>query len=360
MSRPVFTEEQLRSAVIEYAEALYASDPERVPEHIFSERYETRKRQIIEMARELGSKRRRRAVLRKTLRSAAAAAIVVIISFALVMTFSQTVRAAVLNWFVETYNKIIYFRFDHEEDGKGVIICEPGDLPEGFVRTSAERSGSHAVKTYKDPETGEYIIFEYYRPSEDQIREAQKPADASETYLIFDYYEAYYTESGRCRQLRWYDPDRDLVFCAGSDINDKEAFINAFKEIDLRLPHYEPDWIPEGYEEYERSDDYPSFCIHYSDKEGRRPIYYYVYDMAESDMIFVQKGVGEETDDAVYEKIQIGSMPAYYCPPTEHDGGAELIIIDEKDHFIYCITADLSEEELIRMAESIKCSETSW
>ena len=359
MSRADFTEEQLKAAVIAYAEALYAPEPEGVPEHVFSERYEERKRQNIELARKLDAKRRRRAAARKALRSVAAVFVILVISFAMIMTFSQTARAAVLNWFTETYNKIVYIRFNHVEDDHAVLICEPGALPEGFERTDVIHSGFYFKKTYRNNETGEYIKFEYYKPTEKQLAKMAKNGENAEKYLIFDYYEAYYTEASGKKKLCWYDPDRNLAYFVESDMRDKDALINAFTEITFRLSHYEPTWLPEGYEECERVDD-DAFKIAYLDKENNKRIYYKEYDMADVYTIFIFKGVGENADDISQETISIGPMTVYYYPPTENERAADIVIIDDVNNLAFYCIAEVSREELIRIAKSIQCIESIW
>ena len=233
-------------------------------------------------------------------------------------------------------------------------------MPEGFERVIVTHNGYYFKKIYKNHDTGEYIRFEYFKPTEKQIEKISAAGSDAEKYLIFGYYEAFLVQSGTEKQLCWYDPDRNLAFYVESDMKDKESFLEAFSEIRVRLPHYEPTWIPEGYEECERVDEYPSFSVYYKEQDSNRFIYFDVYDLAESNMLFVQKGVGEDMDDVVCEMIMIGLMKAYYYPSTEHDSSAELILIDEEQNLEYWITAELYIDDLCKIAESIQCMETSW
>ena len=362
MSRADFTEEQLKIAVTAFAEAmidLEKAEADDSPEHEFSEHFYSRMRENIELARKSDAAKRRKAARRKFWRSAAAVIAAIIIAFGALMVFSPEARAAVLNWTIEIYDKIVHYQFKHVEDDHAFIICTPQGLPEGFERTEKYRGDYYSRNVYRNAETGEYIKFEYFKPTEKQKEKIEKTGYNAEIYYVFDYYEMYYTESARKRKVCWYDPDRNLAFYAEGNL-EKETFINTFTAIDFRLPRYEATWVPDGYIKGEMEDLFIKYNTDYYDEDGAANLFLFYSDMSEADLIWIGKGTGENTDDVFSESILINGFPATYYPPTENDVGSELVWIDNNNNLVFIVSGFLSHDDMIRFAESITCTESEW
>ena len=360
MSSPAFTEEQLKNAVTELAEERYASLPFDGAEPEFSENYQNRKRQFVTMAKDFGTAgnhgrtRRRR---HRVLRTVAAVLGILIISFAILMVASPKAYAAVRDWTINIYNKIVDYTFNHSEDDHAVIVCEPAGLPEGFERAETYHSGYYTRKLYKNAETGDYIRFEYRKPTKAQIANIEKRGQKAESVTAANGVPMYFA-AGSPNELFWYDKDRNLVFYVESNLS-KDALLDCFASVYLRLPLYEPSWLPEGYKEVQRMDHYPYYDIVYavSDTDLYQHIILYSYcDIAETDGLVIDR-LG---DKVAAEDVYIDDILCKYYPHTDGIEGGDLIIINEKDKLIYMIESDLEKNLLLRFAESIVCVEKSW
>ena len=346
MTKTVFTEEELRSAVYAYGEAWRKSCPSEDPGHVFSELYKSRKTGV------LSASRKRQARLR-IWQSIASVFIVLVLAFGMVLAASPTVRAAVLNWTVNVYNRIIDYRFYHNEDDHAFLICDPGSIPEGFVRTEEYHNGYYARKVYTDPDTGSYIKLEYRKPTESQIKSMEKQAASAELFLEDGVIKKYFTQKGAKYKLFWYDPQRNLVFHADSNL-DKATLADCFKTINFRLPLYEPAWLPEGYEEIDRTNGFLNQMMIYMC--SNQTVVYEYSDMAEMSIVSIEH-LHHETE---IEHLVINGSEGYYHPHEAGREGGDLIIIDENNKLVFMIEANISRDEIIKVSESIVCTETDW
>ena len=358
MSGMVITEEQLKTAVEEFAEEQYAELPFEGPDPEFSENYQARKRQFIAMVREngysAGSGRRNHRVLK----TVAAVFAILIISFAILMVANPNVYAAVRNWTINIYNKFVDYTFHHTEDDHAIIICNPAGLPEGFETTETYHSGYYTRKLYENVETGDYIRFEYRKPTQSQIDRIEKRGQKAEAVTAANGVPMYFAE-GSPNRLFWYDKDRNLAFYVESNMG-KDDLMECFASVDYRLPLYEPEWLPEGYEEIYREDLFLEQFILYEVEGSDNSLLLYYSDMAETGPITIIKGVGNDSDDIEYEEIQIGNIKAMYYSSTEHDEGAEMIWIDETNHLVFTLEGDIQKDMAIRIVQGIRCIETEW
>ena len=351
-----FTEEQLKIALKELAEERYAQLPFDGPDPEFSENYQKRKRQFIAMARDFDAgapvhtKRRSHRILR----TAAAVLGILIISFAIVMAASPKAYAAVRNWTINIYNKIVDYTFNHSGDDHAVIICDPAGLPEGFVKAETYHSGYYTRKLYKNAETGDYIRFEYRKPTQAQADRLEKRGQKAESVTAANGVPMYYA-AGSPNELFWYDKDRDLVFYAESNL-DKDALLDCFASTVLRLPQYEPSWLPEGYVEADRMDYYPNYDITYYNPSTDSYIYYNYGDQAETDLIAIDQ-LGY---DIIAEDVIINGEHSYYYPSADGGPGEDLVYINNSNHIVFILTSDIGKENCVRLIESIRLVENNW
>ena len=358
MSGMVFTEEQLKKAVEEFVAEQYADLPVEGPDPVFSDSYQARKRQFIAMVRDSGeasgsttvsTKRRRHRVLR----TVAAVLGILIISFAIVMVASPKAYAAVRDWTINIYNKIVDYTFNHSEDDHAVIVCEPAGLPEGFERAETYHSGYYTRKLYKNAETGDYIRFEYRKPTKAQIANIEKRGQKAESVTAANGVPMYFA-AGSPNELFWYDKDRNLVFYVESNLS-KDTLLDCFASVDYRLPLYEPSWLPEGYTISFEDYSYPVLTQEYSGIDGGF-VSIDIYDKAEIDLLHIWN-----RDDVQPEKCSINNISALYYPSTENDPGSGIVLIDEKNDLVFVlVTNSLVKETMIRFCESIRLVETVW
>ncbi len=261
-----------------------------------------------------------------------------------------------LNWTVDIYNKVAEYRFNHAEDDHAELICAPESLPEGFDRVESVRNNNYALNVYKNPETGEYIRFEYSKASEALIAEVGRQSAVAELLTGSGSIEKYCLDAGTTRRVFWYDHQRQLVFFVDSNLSSTEL-AGCLEKIIIRLPLYEPVWLPEGYEEIieERDIDYPGNLFVYADP-AESVIAFIYYDMSELEGIAVDR-LG---DDLSAERLLINGNIGYYHPGNDTVPGSDLIIIDETNGLVFEINSTLSKYDIVHMAESILCTETEW
>ena len=345
-----FTDEQLKTAIAGYLLAESAALPANAPLPLYSQSHKDRMQDIFAAYRRKTSRRRTR-------RSIAAALAVLVLSFGILTAVSPTVYAAVESWTLNIYNKIVDYRFSHTSDDHAFLICAPAKLPEGFIRTENYRSGYYCRSTYKNAETGDYLRFEYRRPTEKQIADIEKRSADAELLLESGIIKKYYTRSKKSSKLFWYDPQQDLVFYVESSLG-KEDLASAFDTISMRLPMYEPTWLPEGYKEIEKEHEVNAAYIRlvFADESGETTTYFGCYNMSIISGIAIDK-LG---DDVITEELFIEGKEAFYHPGTENEPGNNLIIIDMKNDLAFEIYSMLPKEDIVEIANSIKCTETEW
>ena len=343
------TDKEIEKAVIAYAEEYLGKLSAAPDTHVFSERYEKRRAQIVAF----GASPMRRSRHRRTLRSAVAAVLVLLLSLGMIVSFSATARAAVLNWLKETYNNIIRYEFIHQEDDHTYVICGPAWLPEGFERTENVITDVYTLKVYENVQTGEYLRFEYDKATDPMIAEVKKQSIGAEVLIDNGSIVKYFLDSETSRRVFWYDQNRQLVFFVDSNVN-RETLVESIGRVSLRLPLYEPTWLPEGYEEVERNTDYPSVDIAYIDQNYGLIVYTYS-DMAETDLMTEYN----LTHDLQPETVQIKELTGDYYAYGDREGG-DLFIVDEDLKLVFMLSSSLSRDEMIMVAESIVCVETDW
>ena len=345
------TDKEIEKAVIAYAEEYLGKLSAAPDTHVFSERYEKRRAQIVAF----GASPMRRSRHRRTLRSAVAAVLVLLLSLGMIVSFSATARAAVLNWLKETYNNIIRYEFIHQEDDHTYVICGPAWLPEGFERTENVITDVYTLKVYENVQTGEYLRFEYDKATDPMIAEVKKQSIGAEVLIDNGSIVKYCLDSETSRRVFWYDQNRQLVFFVDSNVN-RETLVESIGRVSLRLPLYEPTWLPEGYEEVERINSYPWVDILWQNDEEKLLFVDYV-DMSEVDDV----NIWNRGDEVESEAVFVAGCSGTYYPPSEHDPGNGLVWIDEDKRLVYIISAEsLEKEMLVQFANSIICTEEEW
>lgn len=344
MNAAEFSEKDLKLAVAAYCREFCAPEPEYDPGHVFSARYNEQIRKILSMSR-------RQIYMKRALRMAASLFIVLMLSFGAVMLMNGSARAAFANWTVNIYNRIVDITFTHTGDDHAYIICTPGELPEGFELAENYHSGYYTRSLYKNAE-GQYIKLEYRRPTEKQKQRIEARGAGAETAVSAQGVKMFLEEGRNVSHLFWYEPHQDLAYYVESDL-DRETFLRCFDTLNIRLPLYEPTWLPEGYKETERNDFYPGFDIDYYSQDSDSYIYFGYSDAAETDLVFFDH-LGKE----IYvEHIKINNNQGLFSPSADGKPGGDLVVIDEKNHLVFVISAVIERSEIVRLAESIICKE---
>ena len=109
---------------------------------------------------------------------------------------------------------------------------------------------------------------------------------------------------------------------------------------------YRPEWIPDGYAEIYADDASEGGSVLYENADGKYLQFFYVVKPNESNL-FV------ENTDAVKYPITVNDQPGDYIKSNNPEMPDSIIWANERDHLFY-VAGYLTENELVRLAESIK------
>lgn len=119
------------------------------------------------------------------------------------------------------------------------------------------------------------------------------------------------------------------------------------ESADIKL-NYEPQWLPEGYEEVERIDN-PSIRLIEYDYNGT-PLYFKCFRAIEGgEAVFLTEGYEYQE-----REVKIGSLTGTFYEVYNLDETNELIWIDEDMHVAFIVSACLDEETMVQIAESVQ------
>ncbi len=345
-----YTDEQLKRAISGWIAANNAT----LAENAVMPHYSCRHRSRIQAIAEIQQKRESR---KRILRNIAGTAAMLLLVLGTVVFTSSEAYSAVRNWLAEVRNKLFYQSIINTEDDHAVVICTLGNLPEGFERVGSYHSGYSGRSIYRNHETGEYLQFEYTKSTEKQVAEIEKKGESAGVFSESgDETRYYYIErDGEC-SLFWYDPDHDLIFNVESNLS-IDALSGPCANVRFRLPVYGPAWLPEGYTEVPemRSTVYPWVIMRFTNDRGE-DLVFSCHDMAKSNGFITDLLV----ENVEYERLEIDGNDAIYSPGIGTVKENDLIIVDDKNNLVFCISATLDRETLIKIAGSIRCTETEW
>lgn len=120
--------------------------------------------------------------------------------------------------------------------------------------------------------------------------------------------------------------------------------------LEKTLPDYEPQWLPDGYKEVDRSDDNDQGrLIIYENESGATILFDYLY--YEDDPITIEPDL---TDELIIETTSVNGFMADLYYETNPDSPKTLIWVNEKDHIVFMINCVLEKEDIISIANSIR------
>ncbi len=147
------------------------------------------------------------------------------------------------------------------------------------------------------------------------------------------------------------------------DIEARAAFFEWVKELyenyivykfetdssyNASVEEYRPTWLPEGYKETGNDVFRDTVTVLYINNKGQGMIFSYSNGQKKSDWFIDQSST-------VTKYSQVNQMPAdLYI--NEGSGTANSIVWLSADNTAFYISAFLNESDLIKMAESVKCS----
>lgn len=111
--------------------------------------------------------------------------------------------------------------------------------------------------------------------------------------------------------------------------------------------NYQPGWVPEGYEKANESFSETGSFLVYQNEQGEM-ISFICSRGTDSTALFLV------TDDTTPMKVSVGDLPADFYPAANGEISNGLVWVSETGDMVFCITAPLSEQTLIQIAESIE------
>ena len=110
--------------------------------------------------------------------------------------------------------------------------------------------------------------------------------------------------------------------------------------------NYEPGWIPEGYEKTNESFSETGSFLIYQNNQGDM-ISFICSQGTDATALFLV------TDDTTPKRVSVGDLPADFYPAANGEISNGLVWVSESGDMVFCITAPLSEQTLIQIAENI-------
>lgn len=150
-------------------------------------------------------------------------------------------------------------------------------------------------------------------------------------------------------QLNLGEPENlEMVAIEDNEKNTMEIGAEPDSEEDFEFVCKKPQWVPEGYtlEQEEYCEDFYLYQKRYENSAKN----YILYQQMSNDRI---DNIGISSNGSEQQEVMIENVKGYFIPDNVLDEKkGNLVWKDGK--YLYMIAGDLTKEELIRMAETIK------
>ncbi len=150
-------------------------------------------------------------------------------------------------------------------------------------------------------------------------------------------------------QLNLGEPENlEMVAIEGNEKNTMEIGAEPDSEEDFEFVCKKPQWVPEGYtlEREEYKEDFQLYQNNYVNNDGK----YALYQQMRNDRV---DNIGISSNEGEQQEVMIENFKGYFIPDDvldEEKGN----LVWEDGTYLYMMVGDLTKEELIRMAETIK------
>ncbi len=150
-------------------------------------------------------------------------------------------------------------------------------------------------------------------------------------------------------QLNLGEPENlEMVAIEDNEKNTMEIGAEPDSEEEFEFACKKPQWVPEGYtlEREEYKEDFRLYQNNYVNNDGK----YALYQQMRNDRV---DNIGISSNGGEQQEVMIENFKGYFIPDDvldEEKGN----LVWEDGTYLYMITGDLTKEELIRMAETIK------
>ncbi len=125
-------------------------------------------------------------------------------------------------------------------------------------------------------------------------------------------------------------------------------FIQSAETPVEELGNWEPTWLPEGYELVQEYDLMGHKICIYRDNDGKRIRFAAVINQA---------GLDRDNEFRFAKEIQIGGDIGYLIQAENEGERSSLSWYNEENSIVFSVIAELSEEEIVKIAESVRIVE---
>lgn len=348
----VLTDSVLREAAIQVRDAMLASLPNDDEIQIdITPSFERKMAPLL-------AKMRRRYHFQQISKRVAAVLIAALIGVTTWLAVDEDARAVALKWLRTVYeDKIVYQFFGGREVSADIKLnYEPQWLPDGYKEV--ERIDNPSIRLIEYDYNGTSLYFKCFK-----AREGAESIFITEGYdyqekeveigtLTGIFYEV--SDLEESNELMWIDEDMRVAFIISAFL-DEETMVQIAESVQMEPEKididYEPQWLPDGYEEIKTEEGYSIKLIVY-DYDGI-PLYFTCFKAREG-----AKSVFLTDENYEMRQTMVGSITGDFIEYFDPDETNELIWIDEDAHVVFTISAFLDEETMVRIAESVtKCSD---
>lgn len=150
-------------------------------------------------------------------------------------------------------------------------------------------------------------------------------------------------------QLNLGEPENlEMVAIEDNEKNTMGIGAEPDSEEDFEFVCKKPQWVPEGYtlEREEYKEDFQLYQNNYVNNDGK----YALYQQMRNDRV---DNIGISSNGGEQQEVMIENFKGYFIPDDvldEEKGN----LVWEDGTYLYMMVGDLTKEELIRMAETIK------
>lgn len=150
-------------------------------------------------------------------------------------------------------------------------------------------------------------------------------------------------------QLNLGEPENlEMVAIEDNEKKTMESGVEPDSEEEFEFVCKKPQWVPEGYtlEREEYKENFQLYQNNYVNNDGK----YALYQQMRNDRV---DNIGISSNGGEQQEVMIKNVKGYFIPDDvldEEKGN----LVWEDGTYLYMIAGDLTKEELIRMAETIK------
>ena len=331
----------VRRVMLDAARQEYGSLMEEPPEHDFTPEFERKMRKLVCRANH--------PIWYRAARTAACLLLAALLCGCAVLAVSAEAREALTGWVREVYEtSFIYRFFGPERESSEYVLYRPAYVPAGY-RVEEEYVSDDVLTIVYYNDAGERGIFTCFsngatpviqivREGTETYKQVSINGTSAELYLDQD--------EGDANILIWTNEKKGTIFCLHSPLSEMEL-IKIAESVEAVPITWRPAWLPEGYEVFDESS---GIAVHNSYMSGGELISLVVLDSIESAAVYVTVEEGD-----IQKQVLVSGRPADLYLGAEGRTSA-LIWTDDKGGLAFTLLTgpDITEEEIIRIAESVQ------